>query len=136
MEELLNVVDLLAKLLLKGGTLLCPELYELVDRLVHGLACHVPLFVVEHLCLCACGHVGHAEKQREPVGGCGYARILCYLADLAVVVGNEGCVHGCSVYRCVFLYPDGKVDLASHHLLGDDLSNLHLLLAVDGRDAC
>ena len=43
MEELLNVVDLLAKLLLKSGTLLCPELYELVDRLVHGLACHVPL---------------------------------------------------------------------------------------------
>ena len=112
-QQLLDVVNLLLKLLFKGGTLLLAEVHQCLDGLFHSLAGSGPLVVAQHLLLRLRQHVGHAQQRVHRVGRQGDARLLGDGHHLAVVVLDECAVDGGGVDRGVFLYPEAEVHLAA-----------------------
>ena len=134
-QQLFDVINLLAKLLLQSGTLLCTEVHQMLHSLLYTTLHDLPLLVTEQLYLRLCQHVGHAHQQRHPVG----VRHLVFLGkacQLLIVVLHQCLVDLRSIDSSILFYPDVKLYLTSDDTLGNELTNLHLLLSVERSNTC
>ena len=131
-----DIVDLLRELLLKGCSLLCTEVHEVLQSLTDGTFNCLPLFVVQLLCIRLCQYVGHTEQGVEPVLGHRDACLLRDALDLLVVVLHESGIDGGRVNGHILLYPDAHVHFSPDESLSHHLTHLHLLFAIEGCDTC
>ena len=136
LQQCLDIVDLLVELLLQCGTFLTAESLQVSKSSLNTRTYGRPLLVTEFLFLRFPESVGQTQQHIVPVlrlrnAGFGRDRF-----DLLIVrLYNLG-VDGHTGLCVVFLNPNREVHFATDERFGNHLSDLHLLFAVDGSDAC
>ena len=126
-----DVVNLLRKLLLKGGTLLLAEVHEAVEGLLHGSLHCQPFLVVQLFHVRLCQHVRHPQQRIEVVFRHRDTRLFRDGLDLLVIILHEGRIDRRWIHSHILFYPHTHVHLTTDESLGNHLAHLHLLLTVE-----
>ena len=130
-QQLSNIVNLLRKLLLKGGTLLFAEVHETFQGIRHSPLHDGPLLVLEYLHIRLRQHIGHTGQGVQPVLRLRDTHFLGHILQLVIVVFHEGGIHRGRVHRALFLYPHTHVHFSADQSLCHHRPALHLLLTIE-----
>ena len=130
-QERLDVIHFLSKFLLKSGSFLLAEGYEMVHSLANCIFCHFPLLIAQFFHIRLRCYIRKTQQSAVPVG---WLRNACFsrnLLDLLVIILYKRRVDRSGICSSILINPDGEVNLASFQIFRDILTDFHLLLSIE-----